>query len=57
MSFAQNKCTSCGKLIAPGENAVYFKCPACGSVTISRCERCRQIGMPYRCVKCNWEGP
>jgi len=50
-------CISCGKKIAPGEKAVKFQCPACGNVTIWRCERCRLFGREYTCPGCGFKGP
>jgi len=50
-------CSSCGKIIAPGEAAVRFSCPNCGEVIIWRCERCRKFSRIYKCPKCGFEGP
>ncbi|MHA1673768.1 MAG: zinc finger domain-containing protein [Promethearchaeota archaeon] len=57
MSYNQEQCTSCGRLIQPNENAVHFICPSCGDVFIWRCERCRRFARKYKCPKCNFEGP
>ncbi|MCC6039534.1 MAG: zinc finger domain-containing protein [Thermofilum sp.] len=51
------KCTSCGKLIAPYERAVSFRCPQCGEAVIWRCEKCRRLSNPYVCPKCGFRGP
>ncbi|WP_147661344.1 zinc finger domain-containing protein [Promethearchaeum syntrophicum] len=51
------KCTSCGNLIAPYEDAVHFPCPSCGDVLLWRCEACRRFARAYHCPKCNFEGP
>ncbi|MHA1585432.1 MAG: zinc finger domain-containing protein [Promethearchaeota archaeon] len=56
-NYQQEKCTSCGKLIQPGENAVHFACPSCGDVLIWRCERCRRFARSYKCPNCGFEGP
>ncbi|UCD45158.1 MAG: DUF1610 domain-containing protein [Candidatus Bathyarchaeota archaeon] len=50
-------CISCGKKITPGERAVKFQCPSCGTVTIWRCERCRLFGREYSCPACGFKGP
>ncbi len=57
MSMRQYECSSCGKLIAPGENAVNFPCPKCADVRIWRCERCRMFARSYNCPKCGFTGP
>ena len=57
MSYKQESCTSCGNLIAPGENAVHFPCPNCQDVFLWRCERCRRFARAYNCPKCGFEGP
>ncbi|MCF2139277.1 MAG: zinc finger domain-containing protein [Candidatus Lokiarchaeota archaeon] len=57
MSYNQESCTSCGKMIQPNENAVHFACPNCGDVLLWRCERCRRFARPYKCPKCGFEGP
>ena len=56
-SYKKNICFGCGRPIAPYEGAVHFPCPKCGDVTIWRCERCREMGKNYRCLKCEFEGP
>ncbi|WP_309492133.1 zinc finger domain-containing protein [Candidatus Hecatella orcuttiae] len=50
-------CIWCGKTIIPTEYFVKFPCPNCGGVTITRCERCRKFGRPYKCPKCGFVGP
>ena len=50
-------CTSCNRTIAPGTDAVKFDCPNCGDVLIWRCEACRKLARPYKCIKCGFEGP
>jgi len=50
-------CTSCGKIIAPGEKAVAFVCPNCGQAIIWRCSKCRAQGTPYVCPNCGFKGP
>ncbi|MCP4760348.1 MAG: DUF1610 domain-containing protein [archaeon] len=57
MSYDQNECAGCGKMIAPYENGVSFPCPLCGDITIYRCERCRIFARLYKCPKCGFEGP
>jgi predicted RNA-binding Zn-ribbon protein involved in translation (DUF1610 family) len=50
-------CSSCGRIIHPGERAVAFYCPNCGKALIWRCARCRRQGTPYKCPYCGFEGP
>jgi len=50
-------CISCGKRITPGEKGMKFSCPACGAVTIWRCEKCRLFGREYSCPACGFKGP
>ncbi|WXG45567.1 MAG: zinc finger domain-containing protein [Candidatus Atabeyarchaeum deiterrae] len=50
-------CTSCGRFIQPGDQAVHFTCPNCGEVVIWRCGKCRKFGNTYRCAKCSFTGP
>jgi predicted RNA-binding Zn-ribbon protein involved in translation (DUF1610 family) len=50
-------CNWCGKIIAPGEQAIKFPCPGCGEVVIWRCEKCRLFGRSYKCPKCGTKGP
>ncbi|MBM1154617.1 DUF1610 domain-containing protein [archaeon] len=51
------RCSWCGKIIWPGESWVKFPCPNCGRVLIIRCERCRKLVRPYKCVHCGFMGP
>ena len=57
MSYKQNQCNGCGKLIKPVEDAVQFICPSCQDVLIWRCEQCRTFARTYNCPKCGFEGP
>ncbi|MEM1525444.1 MAG: zinc finger domain-containing protein [Nitrososphaerales archaeon] len=50
-------CTSCNRPTLPKENVVKFYCPECGKVLIWRCEKCRLLSRPYKCVNCGFEGP
>ncbi|MEM3046562.1 MAG: zinc finger domain-containing protein [Candidatus Bathyarchaeia archaeon] len=50
-------CFWCGRMIAPAEKAVKFPCPSCGKIVIWRCERCRNLGRPYKCPSCGFMGP
>ncbi len=50
-------CSSCGRVIPPGEKAVKFYCPNCGAVLIWRCKKCRDLAIPYKCPNCGFEGP
>ena len=50
-------CTSCNRIIPPGTEAVRFPCPNCGDMMIWRCEACRRLARPYKCLKCGFEGP
>jgi len=50
-------CSSCGRIIHPGEKATVFYCPNCGKAIIWRCQRCRRQGTPYKCPYCGFEGP
>jgi len=50
-------CSSCGKVIPPGEKAVKFYCPNCGTILIWRCKKCRDLAIPYKCPNCGFEGP
>ncbi|MFX1474492.1 MAG: zinc finger domain-containing protein [Promethearchaeota archaeon] len=50
-------CNSCGGLVSPLENSVHFICPACGGLTLWRCEKCREFANPYTCAGCNFKGP
>jgi predicted RNA-binding Zn-ribbon protein involved in translation (DUF1610 family) len=51
------QCQCCGRNITPYENAVHFPCPNCGEVIIWRCEKCREAGNTYTCIKCDFLGP
>ncbi|MHA1679956.1 MAG: zinc finger domain-containing protein [Promethearchaeota archaeon] len=53
----QKRCTGCGQLIHPVENAVHFPCPSCGDIMIWRCQKCRRFAHPFKCVKCDFQGP
>jgi len=55
--FKPPTCTSCNRNITPGMDAVKFYCPNCGDMLIWRCEICRKLARPYKCVKCGFEGP
>ena len=57
MSYDQQVCNGCGKLIAPYENGVSFPCPNCADIQIYRCERCRTFARNYTCPKCQFTGP
>ncbi|MHA1792305.1 MAG: zinc finger domain-containing protein [Promethearchaeota archaeon] len=57
ISIKQKRCSGCGQLIHPTENAVSFPCPNCGDTQIWRCEKCRRFAHPYTCIKCNATGP
>jgi len=50
-------CSSCHRLMEPGEHGVEFMCPNCGKAVIRRCKRCRQLGIPYECPNCGFRGP
>lgn len=50
-------CSSCHRVMMPGELGVEFACPNCGKVVIRRCKRCRQLGIPYTCPSCGFRGP
>ncbi|MHA1917800.1 MAG: zinc finger domain-containing protein [Candidatus Ranarchaeia archaeon] len=50
-------CDCCGRTIQPTTDAVNFKCPSCGELTIWRCETCRKRGNNYTCRNCGFEGP
>ncbi|MBX5326279.1 MAG: zinc finger domain-containing protein [Candidatus Bathyarchaeia archaeon] len=50
-------CTSCNRVISPGQEATKFSCPSCGEIVIWRCNRCRKFGRPYQCPKCGFTGP
>lgn len=50
-------CAGCGRVIVPFEDAVSFPCPECGDVMIWRCERCRDMGKTFQCLKCDFIGP
>jgi len=50
-------CSSCHRLMEPGEHGVEFMCPNCGRAVIRRCKRCRQLGIPYECPNCGFRGP
>ncbi|MEB3757617.1 MAG: zinc finger domain-containing protein [Desulfurococcales archaeon] len=50
-------CTSCGRIIHPGDRATSFVCPNCGKIVIWRCARCRSLGVKYKCPVCGFEGP
>ncbi|MGC8562273.1 MAG: zinc finger domain-containing protein [Thermoplasmata archaeon] len=49
-------CTSCGTGLQE-RGATTFKCPSCGQETISRCNNCRELSVPYQCPKCGFRGP
>jgi len=51
------KCSWCNRIIVPKENFVKFPCPNCGGVIIVRCSKCRELGRPYKCPKCGFQGP
>ncbi|MFQ5998651.1 MAG: zinc finger domain-containing protein [Candidatus Bathyarchaeia archaeon] len=44
-------------MIIPTENFVKFSCPNCSETVLTRCQRCRTFGRPYRCPKCGFTGP
>ena len=50
-------CTSCGTNLVGQDDFVKFKCPECGEEIIMRCSRCKKLSKPYKCTKCNYEGP
>ena len=50
-------CTSCNRIISPGQEATKFSCPNCGEIMLWRCHRCRKFGRPYKCPKCGFTGP
>jgi len=50
-------CSSCGRPIPPYEKGVKFTCPNCGTVTIWRCRKCRELVISYKCPNCGFEGP
>ncbi len=50
-------CSSCHRIIPPGEHGVAFPCPNCGKVIIIRCRKCRQLSVPYKCPNCGFVGP
>jgi len=50
-------CTSCKTEITNIVGTTRFKCPKCGKQEIIRCERCRRLGVRYKCEKCGFEGP
>ncbi|MEM4587774.1 MAG: zinc finger domain-containing protein [Candidatus Jordarchaeales archaeon] len=50
-------CSSCSRPIHPDTGGVKFPCPNCGKITIWRCYKCRQLGNPYKCPVCGFEGP
>ena len=50
-------CNSCERSIKPNELSVKFSCSNCGEMLIWRCENCREFARPYKCIKCNFEGP
>ncbi|MHA1698095.1 MAG: zinc finger domain-containing protein, partial [Promethearchaeota archaeon] len=54
MPVKQQRCTGCGQLIHPTENAVSFPCPQCGDTWIWRCEKCRKFAHPYKCINCSF---
>lgn len=50
------KCSSCGVPLA-GRGVASFLCPACGKVSLGRCQRCRDQSIGYQCPECQFEGP
>ena len=52
----EKMCTSCGKRIESETDWVEFSCPACGKVTIIRCNKCKRLENKYKC-SCGFEGP
>ncbi|WP_440059032.1 zinc finger domain-containing protein [Thermogladius sp. 4427co] len=50
-------CSSCHRIMEPGEHGVEFLCPNCGKAYIRRCKKCRQLGVPYVCPNCGFRGP
>lgn len=50
-------CNSCGRSISLNEKVVKFFCSNCGDKLIWRCESCRELAQPYKCIKCGFEGP
>jgi Zn-ribbon RNA-binding protein len=50
-------CSSCGISLIGQENFVKFNCPNCSEIAIVRCKQCKTLSIPYKCEKCNFEGP
>ncbi len=57
MELEMPVCSSCNRPIAPYERGIKFYCPNCGESIIWRCPKCRKLVVPYKCVKCGFEGP
>ncbi|HEV2316410.1 MAG TPA: zinc finger domain-containing protein [Thermoplasmata archaeon] len=56
MALGEVHCSSCGNSLA-GRGTTHFICPQCGENTIGRCARCRDQSVPYRCSRCDFQGP
>lgn len=50
-------CSSCGINVVGQDDFVKFNCPSCGEGVIIRCRKCRNLAVPYKCEKCEFEGP
>jgi predicted RNA-binding Zn-ribbon protein involved in translation (DUF1610 family) len=50
-------CSTCGIDVIGQEDFVKFNCPSCGEELIIRCRRCKKLSNPYKCSKCDFEGP
>ncbi|HLC74429.1 MAG TPA: zinc finger domain-containing protein [Candidatus Nanoarchaeia archaeon] len=50
-------CSSCKRHVANTPRSTSFKCPSCTKTEIVRCGPCRELGTPYVCPSCNFEGP
>jgi len=51
------RCISCKNEITNTDGSVEFPCPKCGETNIVRCGKCRTTCAPYKCLKCEFEGP